>query len=80
MLTIHRYLLRQVLVVLVIALLVFVAVLLLGNAFKEVISLLVSRQVSLGTVMEILLLRCLGFYRSRCRSVSWLRFCSFSAA
>ena len=57
MLTIHRYLLRQTVVVLAVSLAVFVAVLLLGNAFKEVLSLLVSRQVSLATVGEILLLQ-----------------------
>jgi lipopolysaccharide export LptBFGC system permease protein LptF len=57
MLTIHRYLLAQILVVLSVALAVFVAVLLLGNAFKEVLLLLVNRQVSLGTVAEILLLQ-----------------------
>lgn len=57
MLTIHRYLLRQIAVVLAVSLAVFVAVLLLGNAFKEVLALLVSRQVSLGTVAQILLLQ-----------------------
>lgn len=57
MLTIHRYLLRQTAIVLMVSLAVFVAVLLLGNAFKEVLSLLVNRQVSLATVAEILLLQ-----------------------
>ena len=55
--TIHRYLTREIVAVLVVALLVFIAILLLGNAFKEVLALLVSRQVSIGTVARVLFLQ-----------------------
>ena len=54
--TLHLYLLREILIVLGIALGVFVGVLLLGNAVKEVVSMLVNRQVTIGTVLKVLAL------------------------
>jgi lipopolysaccharide export system permease protein len=52
--TLHLYLLRQTLIVLGAAIGVFVGVLLLGNALKDIPNLLVSQQVSLGTVIKVL--------------------------
>ncbi|MGB0578970.1 MAG: LptF/LptG family permease [Limisphaerales bacterium] len=51
--TLHSYLLREILIVLGIALGVFVGVLLLGNAVKEVVTMLVNRQVTIGTVLKV---------------------------
>lgn len=57
MLTLHTYIVRQIAAVLFVALTVFIAVLLLGNAFKEVLVLLVNRQVSVGAVLQMLALQ-----------------------
>lgn len=50
--TLHGYLTRQVLASLVLTIAVFTFVLLLGNLLKEVLGMLVSRQVSLGMVAK----------------------------
>ena len=50
--TLHAYLIRQVLASLLLTALVFTGVLLLANALREIIPLLVNRQVSFGVVAE----------------------------
>jgi len=54
--TLHRYLLRQVAATLVMTVLVFMFVLLLGSALKEILPLLVSGQTSFGMVAKGILL------------------------
>jgi len=52
--TLHKYLVRQVLASLLLTVAVFTFVLLLGDALKEVLPLLVSGQARFGTVIEII--------------------------
>jgi lipopolysaccharide export system permease protein len=54
--TLHSYLMRQILTTLVMTVLVFSFVLLLGTALREVLGMLVDRQVSLYTVVEAMVL------------------------
>ncbi len=50
--TLHLYLIRQILIALVITVMVFTFVLLLGNALKEILPLLVSGRVRVGLVAQ----------------------------
>lgn len=50
--TLHAYLMRQILASLLLTVGVFTFVLLLANALKEILPLLVNRQVGLGTVAQ----------------------------
>jgi lipopolysaccharide export system permease protein len=54
--TLHRYLIRQVLAASLLSVVVFTFVLLLGNVLREVLMLLVNRQVSLGLVTRAIAL------------------------
>ncbi|MBG89380.1 MAG: hypothetical protein CMO80_21135 [Verrucomicrobiales bacterium] len=50
----HCYILRQILIILLVAISVFVGVLLLGNALKDVMAMLVNQQISIGVVFKMI--------------------------
>jgi len=52
--TLHLYLLRQVVSVMALSLCVFIGVLLMGSALKDVLALLVNQQVGLGVILKVL--------------------------
>src|SRR5215204_5007905 len=54
--TLHTYLLRQVVATLLMTVAVFTFVLLLANVLKEVLSLLIQQQVSLGLIAKAIAL------------------------
>lgn len=50
--TLHLYLIRELLVALLMTVVVFTFVMLIGNFLKEIIALLIARQITLGLVFK----------------------------